>query len=56
MSPLPVLTPASRIDLISLIDGLIHAGISIIIAVHHPEDIPSTVNGVLHLEKGRVVY
>jgi molybdate transport system ATP-binding protein len=46
----------SREELILLTGELSDSGMSIIIAVHHPEDIPSSVKGIIHLEKGRLVY
>jgi molybdate transport system ATP-binding protein len=51
--PLTGLDPRQRGAMKRLLEGLMKRGVTLIVAVHHPEDLPRGITHVLRLHKGR---
>jgi len=51
--PLTGLDPRQRGAMKRLLEGLMKRGLTLIVAVHHPEDLPRGITHVLRLHKGR---
>jgi molybdate transport system ATP-binding protein len=51
--PLTGLDPRQRAAMKRLLEGLMKRGVTLIVAVHHPEDLPRGITHVLRLHKGR---
>jgi molybdate transport system ATP-binding protein len=51
--PLTGLDPLQRGAMKRLLEGLMKRGVTLIVAVHHPEDLPRGITHVLRLHKGR---
>ena len=53
--PFTGLDPEQREAMKGLLDRLARDGVSLVMAVHHPEDLPRAITHVLHLHKRRAV-
>jgi molybdate transport system ATP-binding protein len=54
--PMNGLDPGARADLASTLEQLAAAGVTLVVATHHPGELPAAVAWELELRQGRVAY